>query len=98
MTDFSSASVPPVSSAEKVSEAVQDLQSAAGAAAREFGQAAGEKLHEFKDSAGRVVGESRDQWKEFSDQAMAYVKENPGKSVLAGLGAGFIIGLLFRDN
>ena len=52
---------------------------------------------EFKDAAGKVLDESSVHWKELSDQALAYVKENPGKSVLAGLGAGFLIGLLFRE-
>ena len=97
MNDLSSsphASTPPV---DNVIVAVNELKAAAEAKAREFGQAAGEKLNEFKDAAGKVLDESSVHWKELSDQALAYVKENPGKSVLAGLGAGFLIGLLFRE-
>jgi ElaB/YqjD/DUF883 family membrane-anchored ribosome-binding protein len=45
-----------------------------------------------------VLGDSEDRWKELGDHAVAYVKENPGKAVLAGLGAGFLIGLLFREK
>jgi ElaB/YqjD/DUF883 family membrane-anchored ribosome-binding protein len=52
----------------------------------------------MRDAAGRVLGDSRDRWKELGDHAVAYVKENPGKAVLAGLGAGFLIGLLFREK
>jgi ElaB/YqjD/DUF883 family membrane-anchored ribosome-binding protein len=103
MNDFNSPfnapfNPPPVPPAEQVADAVHDLKAAAEAKAREFGQAAGEKLHEFKDAAGRVMGDTSVRWKELGDQAVAYVKENPGKSVLAGLGAGFLIGLLFRDK
>lgn len=91
-------SVPPVPAADPVLQAVADLKTAAEAKARELGEVAGEKLHEFKDAAGRVLGDSKDRWKEVGDHAMAYVKENPGKAVLAGLGAGFLIGLLFREK
>lgn len=99
MNEFpSSAPVPPLPAAENVIEAVNEFKAAAEAKAREFGQAAGEKLNEMKDAAGRVLQDSRGQWKEVADQAAAYVRENPGKAVLAGLGAGFLIGLLFREK
>ncbi|MES2469581.1 MAG: hypothetical protein V4675_19920 [Verrucomicrobiota bacterium] len=98
MNEFPSSPVTPTPLADNVMEAANELKTAAEAKAREFGQAAGEKLNEFKDAAGRVLGDSQDRWKELGDHAVAYVKENPGKAVLAGLGAGFLIGLLFREK
>lgn len=98
MNDFPASSDPVPQGTDNIIEAVNELKAAAGAKAREFGQAAGGKLHEFKDAAGRVLGDSKGAWKELGDHAAAYVKENPGKAVLAGLGAGFLIGLLFREK
>ena len=98
MNEFPSNPITPTPLAENVIEAASELKAAAEAKAREFGQAASGKLNEIKDAAGRVFDESSDKWKELGDHAVAYVKENPGKSVLAGLGAGFLIGLLFRDK
>ena len=98
MNEFPTSPVTPTPLAENVIEAATELKAAAEAKAREFGQAAGEKLNEFKDAAGRALEDSSGKWKELGDHATAYVKENPGKAVLAGLGAGFLIGLLFRDK
>ena len=98
MNEFPSSPLTPTPLAGNVIEAANELKATAEAKAREFAQAAGGKLNELKDAAGRVLDDSSDQWKEAGDQAMAYVKENPGKAVLAGLGAGFLIGLLFRGK
>lgn len=98
MNEFPTNPITPTPLADNVIEAATELKAAAEAKAREFGQAAGEKLNEIKDAAGRVLEDSSDQWRELGDHAVAYVKENPGKSVLAGLGAGFLIGLLFRGK
>lgn len=98
MNEFPTNPVTPTPLADNVIEAAGELKAAAEAKAREFGQAAGQKLNEIKDAAGRVLQDSNGKWKELGDHAVAYVKENPGKSVLAGLGAGFLIGLLFREK
>ena len=98
MNEFPSHPVTPTPLAENVIEAANELKAAAEAKAREFSQAASGKLHEFKDAAGCALEDSSSTLKEMGDHAVAYVKENPGKSVLAGLGAGFLIGLLFRDK
>ena len=98
MNDFPSSSEPAPPATDNIIEAVQELKAAAEAKAREFGQAAGEKIHDIRDAAGRVIDDSKDRWQELGDHAVAYVKENPGKAVLAGLGAGFLIGLLFREK
>ncbi len=98
MNEFPNSPVNPVPLADNVIEAANELKAAAEAKAREFGQAAGEKLNDFKDAAGRVLQDSQGKWKELGDHAVSYVKENPGKAVLAGLGAGFLIGLLFREK
>lgn len=98
MNEFPTSPLHAAPLAENVIEAANHLKAAAEAKAREFGEAAGEKLNQFKDAAGRALEDSSGQWKELGDHAAAYVKENPGKAVLAGLGAGFLIGLLFRDK
>lgn len=98
MNDFTDSPHPADPAADNVIEAVAEFKAVAEAKAREFGQAAGEKLNEFRDAAQQVFGDSKDRWKELGDHAVAYVKENPGKAVLAGLGAGFLIGLLFREK
>ena len=98
MNEFPTNPVTPTPLAANVMEAANELRAAAEAKAREFGEAAGVKLDEFKEAAGRVLDDSSVKWKELGDHAVAYVKENPGKSVLAGLGAGFLIGLLFREK
>ena len=98
MNEFPTSPVHAVPLSENVIEAANELKAAAEAKAREFGEAAGEKLNQFKDAAGRALEDSSGKWKELGDHAAAYVKENPGKAVLAGLGAGFLIGLLFRDK
>ena len=98
MNEFPTGPVPPAPLADNVIEAANELKAAAEAKAREFGQAAGAKLNDLKDAASRVFEDSSGKWKELGDHAVAYVKENPGKAVLAGLGAGFIIGLLFREK
>ena len=98
MNEFPTSPVTPTPLSDNVIEAANELKAAAEAKAREFGQAAGEKLNEFREAAGRALGDSQDKWKEFGDHATSYVKENPGKAVLAGLGAGLLIGLLFRDK
>ena len=98
MNEFPSSPVTPEPLAANVIEAATELKSAAESKARELGQAAGEAMNEIKDAAGRVLEESAGHWKELGDQAVTFVKENPGKAVLASLGAGFLIGLLFREN
>ena len=87
MNEFptSSNAVPPL--VDQVLENAHAWQAAAQAKAREMGQAASQA---WQDSRGT--------WKEVGDTAAAYVKQNPGKAVLAGLGAGFLIGLLFREK
>ena len=59
---------------------------------------AAEVVAELRAAAERALGNSKAQWKEVGDQAMAYAKEHPGKAVLAGLGVGFVIGLLYREK
>lgn len=83
---------------ENVLEAAALMKSRAASRIREFSETAREKAPEWKETAARLVGDSGEKWKEAADHAAAYVKENPGKAVLAGLGAGFFIGLLFRSK
>lgn len=89
---------PEIPLVENVLEAAAHLKSRVESRIREFSESAREKAPEWKESAQRLFDGSQGQWKEAADQAANYVKENPGKAVLAGLGAGFFIGLLFRSK
>jgi ElaB/YqjD/DUF883 family membrane-anchored ribosome-binding protein len=46
----------------------------------------------------QFVRETMQRWREVSDNAAAFIKENPAKAALAALGIGFAIGLLFRRD
>ncbi len=98
MNEFSSADAAPPAGAPPAADVVAELRAAAEAKARALAQAAEERLQDWKVVAERALGDSKGHWKEVSDQAMAYARQNPGKAVLAGLGAGFVIGLLFREK
>ena len=76
-------------------------------AAEEFRAAAASKVREFKDAlkvedikslTDRVAREAGARWREVSDNAALFIKENPGKAAVAALGIGFAIGLLFRRD
>ncbi len=53
---------------------------------------------ELKAYADKTVKELSARWKELTDNTAAFIRENPGKAVLTGLGVGFAIGLLFRKD
>ncbi|MDB6136741.1 MAG: hypothetical protein JWM59_4984 [Verrucomicrobiales bacterium] len=98
MSDHPSTPFTPPPLAENVIDAATEFREHAEAKAREFGQAAGDLFSDWQKTARRVFDDSQGKWKEAGDHAATYVKQNPGKAVLAGLGAGFVIGLLFRQK
>lgn len=98
MNEFSSFSEAPPAAPHPAADVVAELRAAAEVKARELAQVAEARLKDWRVVAERALGDSKIQWKEVSEQAMAYARENPGKAVLAGLGAGFVIGLLFREK
>jgi ElaB/YqjD/DUF883 family membrane-anchored ribosome-binding protein len=68
----------------------------ARAAATEIRGAAAEVARELKERAGALAGEWKDKARHLHKEIEGYVRENPTKSVLAALGVGFVIGLVFR--
>ena len=54
-------------------------------------------LDEIKELALHALEDAKAKWEVVSREADAYIRENPGKAVLAALGAGILIGLLIKD-
>jgi ElaB/YqjD/DUF883 family membrane-anchored ribosome-binding protein len=73
------------SSATHARKAAEDLRSAAGAVAEEY-----------RGRAEEVWNDASDRVRSFQDDTEQYVRENPTKAVLAAVGIGFILGLIFR--
>ena len=68
----------------------------ARAAAAEMRDAAAEAAREFRERASGVAGEWKEKAQSVQREIEDYVREHPTKSVLAALGVGFVIGLIFR--
>lgn len=71
---------------DHLKQAADDLRSAAEAKAREFRG----KAEQFRGEAGARV-------RTFQEDGEEYIRANPTKSVLCALGAGFLLGLMFRE-
>jgi len=76
--------------------AAEDLRAAAEAKAQELRAAAEAKAHELRGKAEQVYGDYRTRAHSFHEEGEQYVRENPTKAVLAALGIGFVLGLVFR--
>jgi ElaB/YqjD/DUF883 family membrane-anchored ribosome-binding protein len=68
-----------------IHKAAEDLRSATGATADEYG-ARGKEV--WNDALHRVRG--------FQDDSKQYIRENPTKAVFTALGVGLVLGLIFR--
>ncbi len=68
----------------------------ARAAAAEMRDAAAEAAREFRERASGVAGEWKEKAQGVQREIEDYVRENPTKSILAAVGIGFVIGLIFR--
>jgi ElaB/YqjD/DUF883 family membrane-anchored ribosome-binding protein len=66
-------------------KAAEDLRSAAGTMANEY---LGRAEEVWDDALHRV--------RSFQDDSKEYVRKNPTKAVFTALGAGFVLGLIFR--
>lgn len=97
--------------AQEVSEAMNEKLADLGAAAKRTGEKArdyareqGEKARDFAkeqyearaEQMRRGYSQVKDTAGEWSDDLTDYVRENPGRSLLAAAGVGFVIGLLVR--
>ncbi|MEO8439646.1 MAG: hypothetical protein ABI540_05430 [Spartobacteria bacterium] len=73
------------SGVEHARRAADDLKSAAGAVADQY---RGRAEEVWNDASARV--------RSFQDDTEQYVRENPTKAICTALGAGFVLGLIFR--
>jgi ElaB/YqjD/DUF883 family membrane-anchored ribosome-binding protein len=85
----------------------QQLREAAGQSAARFRETAAETTKKLRETAEERAARAREfathQWdnarthaKDWQSQGEVYVRENPAKAVLAALGVGFVLGLIFR--
>jgi ElaB/YqjD/DUF883 family membrane-anchored ribosome-binding protein len=65
-------------------------------AAEELGSAVGATADEYRGRAEGVLDDALHRVRTFRDDSKEYVRENPTKAVLTALGAGFVLGLIFR--
>lgn len=96
MSEPATLSSPPLYPADNILNAAEELRAAAAAKVKEYENAL--KSEDLRVLANRVVNETGARWREVSDNAAVFIKENPGKAALAALGIGFAIGLLFRRD
>lgn len=99
--------------AEKARAAVSEKIDVAKEKLNEVSETAGKRLQEVKSQAGEKTQAARDKTVEGLKQGYdkvrkdvddlgadvnAYVRDNPGKSVLIAAGAGFVLGMLLRRD
>jgi ElaB/YqjD/DUF883 family membrane-anchored ribosome-binding protein len=82
--------------ADELSAAATELRLAAESKVKEFAGAL--KNEDLQSLADRAVKEATTRWEEVSEQVAAFIKESPGKAVLAALGIGFALGAMFRRD
>ncbi len=90
---------------EKLGAAKEKLGEASTVAGEKFQQVkaqAGEKTQVARDKAAEGLKQGYDRVrKDFDDlngDVNAYVKDNPGRSILIAAGVGFVLGMLIRRN
>jgi ElaB/YqjD/DUF883 family membrane-anchored ribosome-binding protein len=79
-----------------VKDSLESSQDHVRAAASEVRDAAAEAAREVKERANAIAGELKGKVSDWQKDAEQYVRENPTKSVLAAVGVGFVMGLIFR--
>jgi ElaB/YqjD/DUF883 family membrane-anchored ribosome-binding protein len=65
-------------------------------AAEDLGSAAGAIANKYLGRVEEVWDNARDRVRDFQDDSKQYVRKNPSKAVFTALGAGFVLGLIFR--
>jgi ElaB/YqjD/DUF883 family membrane-anchored ribosome-binding protein len=64
--------------------------------AEDLGSAAGAMATEYLGRAEEVWDDALHRVRSFQDDSKEYVRKNPTKAVFTALGAGFVLGLIFR--
>ena len=75
---------------------LDDLKATASAKADDLKAAASLKAEELRGQAEAAWGDAKVKARTFHEDGEDYVRENPTRAVLMGLGAGFVLGLILR--
>ena len=81
---------------QHATQAVNDLRAAAEAKASELRAQAEGKVHEIRGKAESAYSEARTRANSFRGESETWIRENPTRAVLTAVGAGFVLGLMFR--
>ncbi|MBV8276182.1 MAG: DUF883 family protein [Verrucomicrobia bacterium] len=81
---------------EAISAKAEDIRQAAAQKTDELREAAQGKAQELGAAAESAWADATSQAKTWQTKGEAYARDNPTKAVLIALGAGFVLGLLFR--
>ena len=65
-------------------------------AAEDLGSAAGAMADEYRERGKEVLDDALHRVRSFQDDSKQYIRKNPSKAVFTALGAGFVLGLIFR--
>ncbi len=79
-----------------VKHAAEDLRSAAEAKAHELRARAENTANELRGRAEDVYSDARARVRTFQEDGEEYIRQNPSRSVLTALAAGFVLGLIIR--
>ena len=81
---------------DAASAKLDDLKGKASAKADEFRGQATAKADELRGKAEEAWGDAKVRARTFQEDGEDYVRQNPTRAVLMGLGAGFVLGLILR--
>ncbi len=81
---------------EHFKQAADSFRHAAEIKAAELKSVAESRVGELKTAAESKAAELRQRARTLTDDAEAYVRENPLRAVATALGVGFVLGLIFR--
>ena len=81
---------------DAASAKLDDLKSTASAKADEYKAQASAKAEELRGKAEAAWGDAKGRARTFQEDGEDYVRQNPTRAVLLGLGAGFVLGLILR--
>ncbi len=81
---------------EHFRQAAESFRHAAELKASEIRHAAEARANEFRSVAETKAAELKERARTLTDDAEAYVRENPLRAVATALGVGFVLGMIFR--
>lgn len=81
---------------EHFKQAADSFRHAAEIKAAELRSAAESRVGEIRSAAEHTAEELRQRARTLTEDAEAYVRENPLRAVATALGVGFVLGLIFR--